>query len=71
METVRIEILNPKAKSFLKEMADLDLIRIKKEKEKSELKDLLEKFRINSAEAPSLDEISTEVEIVIKARYEK
>lgn len=35
METIRINILNPKAKSLRKDLADLDLIRIKKEKVKS------------------------------------
>lgn len=71
METLRIDILNPKAKSLLKNMADLDLIRIKKEKVKSEFKELLDKFRIHSEDAPSLDEITAEIEIVRKARYEK
>ena len=71
METVRIDILNPKAKSLLKDLADLDLIRIKKEKVKSEFKELLDKFRINSDNAPSLEDITTEVESVRKARYEK
>ena len=71
METVRIDILNPKAKSLLKDLADLDLIRIKKEKIKSEFKELLDKFRINSENTPSLDEITAEVESVRKARYEK
>ena len=71
METFRIEILNPKAKSLLKDLADLDLIRIKKEKVKSEFQELLEKLRINADNAPSNDEISREVESVRKARYEK
>ena len=71
METVRIDILNPKAKSLLKDLADLDLIRIKKDKVESEFKDLLDKFRQHSDEAPSLDEITAEVESVRKKRYEK
>lgn len=71
METLRIDILNPKAKSLLKNMADLDLIKIKKGKVKSEFTELLEKFRANAENAPSLDEITAEVESVRKARYEK
>lgn len=71
METFRIEILNPKAKSLLKDLADLDLIRIKKGKVKSEFQELLEKLRINADNAPSNDEITREVESVRKARYEK
>jgi hypothetical protein len=30
METIRLDIVNPKAKSLLKGLADLNLIRIKK-----------------------------------------
>ncbi len=71
METIRIDILNPKAKSLLDGLADLDLIRIRKDKDKSELKEILERFRIDSDEAPSFDEITAEVENVRRARYEK
>jgi hypothetical protein len=71
METLRIDIINPKAKSLLKGLADLNLIKIKKEKVKPEFKELLDKMRINADEAPSLDEIATEVNSVRKARYEK
>lgn len=71
METIRIDILNPKAKSILNNLADLELIRIKKEKGKSEFKELLEKLRIDSDNSLSLDEITAEVEAVRKARYEK
>jgi hypothetical protein len=71
METIRIDILNPKAKSLLKDLADLKLIRIQKEKTNSDFKELLNKLRINSKETLSLDEITAEVEAVRKARYEK
>lgn len=71
METVRIDILNPKAKSILNDLADLNLIRIKKDKVNSGLKDLLERLRSNSDDSPSLNEITSEVESVRKARYEK
>ena len=71
METLKIDILNPKAKSLLQNLADLKLIRIKKDKVKSEFKEFLDKLRMKSAEAPSLDEITKEVEAVRKARYEK
>ena len=71
METIRIDIINPKAKSILKDLADLDLIRIKKEKVKSEFKELLDRLSIDSDDTPSLDEITAEVEAVRKARYEK
>jgi hypothetical protein len=71
METIRVDILNPKAKSLLKGLADLDLIRIKKDKVKPEFKELLKNLRSDSDNAPSLDEITKEVEAVRKARYEK
>jgi len=71
METLRIEILNPKAKSLLKDLADLDLIRIKKDNIKSEFEELLNKLRYDSENVPSFDEITQEVEEVRKAKYEK
>ena len=71
METLHIDILNPKAKSLLKNLADLDLIRIKNKKIKSEFTELLDKLQINSDNAPLLTEITEEVTIVRKARYEK
>ena len=71
METIKIEILNPKAKSLLQDLADLKLIRIQKDKVRSEFQELLDKLRMKSSEAPSLDEITKEVEAVRKARYEK
>jgi hypothetical protein len=71
MESIRIEILNPKAKSLIKNLADMDLIRIKKEKTKSEFAELLVRLRMHSENVPSLEEITKEVESVRKARYEK
>jgi hypothetical protein len=68
METISIEILNPKAKRLLQDLADLKLITIKS---KSTLKELLEKLRQDSDQAPSLDEITAEVEQVRKARNAK
>ena len=71
METIRIDILNPKAKALLKDLANLDLIRIRKETSENDFSELLEKFRSKSDQAPSLEEITKEVEVVRKARYEK
>jgi precorrin-2 methylase len=70
MESIRIEIINPKAKSLIKNLADMDLIRIKKEKSKSEFSDLLAKLRNRYEEIPSIEEITKEVESIRKARYE-
>lgn len=71
MESMRIEILNPKAKSLIKKLAEMDLIRIKKEKAKPEFAELLERLRLNSSNLPSLEEISREVELIRNSRYEK
>jgi len=71
METIRIEIINPKAKSLIKSLADMDLIRIRKGKIKSEFIDLLERLRAKSDNPPSLEEITKEVEAVRESRYEK
>lgn len=71
METIKVDILNPKAKTILKNLADLNLIRIKSTKIKSELKDLLARLRISQDDSPSLEEITSEVELVRKSRYEK
>lgn len=71
MESIRIEIINPKAKSLIKSLVDMDLIRIKKEKGKSEFTELLNKLRMRSDKAPTLEEITKEVESVRNSRYEK
>lgn len=70
MNTMRIDILNPKATKLLKDLADLDLIAIK-DSSKNEFTSLLKKTRSKAKEAPSLEEISQEVEIARKERYEK
>lgn len=71
MESIRIEILNPKVKSLLKDLADLKLIRISKEKKKSELQELLDKIRNSAQDSISMEEITSEVDAVRKSRYEK
>ena len=71
METLTIDILNPKAKRLIKDLADLDLICIRKPNQKSTLKRLLEMTRKPEAEALTLEEITAEVEIVRKEMYKK
>jgi hypothetical protein len=71
METLRIDIVNPKAKNLLNDLADLNLIRIKSDKIKSEFIELLDKLRISSEDKPTLDEITAEVEAVRKVRNEE
>lgn len=71
METLRIDILNPKAKALLKGLANLELIRIREDKSDKDFTDLLKKFRKKADNAPDLEEITKEVEVVRKARHEK
>ena len=71
MESIRIEILNPKAKSLLKGLADLNLIKIKKDKINIEFNELLARLRKKSDDTFSLDDISNEVESVRAKRHEK
>ena len=70
MESIQIDILNPKVKRLLKNLADLNLIKIKKQKEKPDFTLLLKNLRSNSDNSISLNEITSEVEIVRKKRYE-
>ena len=70
METIKIEILNSKVKSILIGLADLNLISIKKDTKESDFTKLLTKLRKNSEDAPTLAEITAEVESVRKERYE-
>lgn len=69
METLSINILNPKAKKLIANLVDLNLIEINDSK--STLRRLLEKTRKFSDEAPSLKEITAEVEIVRKEMYDE
>jgi len=72
MDSIRIEILNPKARKLLKNLAELKLIKIFDSSDrKSEFKKLLDKLRAKSDNAPSMEDIEKEVEAVRKARYEK
>ena len=68
MESIRIDIINPKAKRLLMNLADLNLIRINKENVQSEIQVLLDRLRANSEDSPSIEEISKEVEAVRKDR---
>jgi hypothetical protein len=58
-------------KSILKDLADLNLIKINKESKKSDFSALLKKLRSKSKDEITLEEITKEVEQVRKSRYEK
>jgi len=68
METLRIEILNPKAKKLINDLAELKLINIRKRSEKSEFIDILKKLRNNAVDSPTLEEIQKEVKAVRQSR---
>ena len=72
MSTIQIEIINPKAKKLIEELAKLKLIRISEKQDyKKEFKQLLSKFRSNKSTPPDLEEIQKEVEAVREKRYAK
>lgn len=66
IKTIRIDIPNPKP--LLKDLANLDLIRIRKDTSERYFSELLKKFRSGSDQAPSLEEIRKEIEAVRKAQ---
>jgi len=70
MNTIRIEILNPKAARLLQDLADLDLIAIE-DTSKNGFASVLKKLRSKAKWAPTLDEITNEVELVRSRRYAK
>jgi hypothetical protein len=70
MDTLRIDILNPKATKLLKNLADLNLIAIQ-DTSKNGFKSVLKKLRTKAKSAPSLEEITKEVELVRTKRYAK
>ena len=70
METLRIDIINPKAKRIIKDLADLNLITIQEKDPVKSFQGLLSKLR-SKVEVISLDEITNEVELVRAKRYGK
>ncbi len=71
MDTMQIDILNPKANKLLEDPADLKLISIRKSSDDG-LPALVNKFRKKAKnKPPTLAEITKEVEIVRAARYTK
>ena len=70
MNTIQVNILNPKADIILKDMEKQNLIAIKKPS-KSTLQSVLNNLRSNAKTAPSLKEITKEVELVRAKRYAK
>jgi hypothetical protein len=70
MNTMRIDILNPKAVRLLEDLADLNLIAIQ-DTSKSGFATVLKKLRSKAKSAPTFDEITKEVELIRSKRYAK
>lgn len=70
MNTMRIDILHPKATRLLKDLADLNFIAIKNTS-KNWFASVLKKLRSKSKSVPTLEDITHEVEQVRSKRYAK
>jgi hypothetical protein len=70
METLRIEIVNKRAKKILQELADLNLITIQEQDPMKSFQVLVNRLR-SRKDAPSLSAITKEVESVRAKRYGK
>lgn len=68
MNTMRIDIINPKAAKLLRDLEDMNLISIQDSSKKG-FADVLKKLRSKAKEAPSLEDITKEVELVRSKRY--
>lgn len=64
-----VNILNPKAKKLLQDLADLKLISLESSDENSFMKAVKQLRKKASASPPSLEEITKEVESVREKRY--
>ena len=70
MNTMRVDIINPKALRLLKDLADMNLIAIQ-DSSKNGFASVLKKLRLKAKTPPTFDEITKEVELVRQKRYEK
>ncbi len=70
MNSIRINILNPKAAKLLKDIEDLNLITIQ-DTTKNGFESVLKELRSKAKLAPTLDLITNEVELVRSKRYAK
>lgn len=71
METLTIDIVNPKARKLLEDMEDMELITIRQNEAVERLEKLLGKIRNVPGPSPTYEEITKEVEIVRQQLYEQ
>lgn len=69
METIKVNILNPKARKLLKNLDELNLISIKESTENN-FSHVLNKIRSKSDSSLNSEEIAKEVEVVRSKRYD-
>ena len=69
--TLQIDILNPKATKLLKDLAHLNLISIRDERESDFMKVVAKLRKKASSEIPTIEMITKEVELVRTKRYAK
>ena len=70
MDTLLINILDPKATKLLKDLEEMELISIQRPSEDGFVS-VLKKLRSISDSTPTLEEITAEVESERKKRYDK
>tara|TARA_R110002020_G_scaffold272392_4_gene487527 strand:+ start:2068 stop:2283 length:216 start_codon:yes stop_codon:yes gene_type:complete len=70
MEALKIEILNPKALKLIRDMEDLNLIKVSSDPI-SKMKAYLMRMRKDSDSAPSIEEIAKMVDEVRTSRNEE
>jgi hypothetical protein len=70
METIQVDILNPKAKKLINDLADLDLISIQSASSQ-DFSDVLKRLRSHADVPPGPEEINHEVEAVRSKRSKR
>lgn len=70
MNTLRVNILNPKAAKLLRNLADMELISIQ-DLSNDGFESVLKRLRSKAKSAPTLEEITKEVDLVRSKRYGK
>lgn len=69
MTVIKIELLDPRVKALLEDLAKMNLIKIREEEvPQKRFSALLSKLRSKEQEAPGLEEITKEVELVRSKR---
>lgn len=71
METLSIDLINPKARNLLNDLEELNLIKINFDNNANDFQNLLNKLRSKGLAPLNDEEIQAEVRIVRKQRYGK